>query len=229
MAWYDYLGEIGQGIEQAAKTGLTAVTERQKEQDALAAEELSRIDPTQPLTPEQIRRYSRLVGPGSITKGEDGQWRLREKPEQQFARESAIENLAKQTARRNIQKLVQSGDWQKLSLDEKKRRALTEAGLSAETPGLFNAEELKSLLKEDPVTQAKLLIQGEEYAARLKEAQEKYKNEQTDKVAQMAAQLLRSAVVSTPEEARQMAMQLMQTQMGPMGVQTYNPRTGRLE
>ncbi len=229
MAWFDYLGGIGQGLEQATQTGLAAVTQRRKEQDALAAEELSRIDPTQPLSPEQVKRYSRIVGAGSIVRGADGQWRLREKPEQQFAREAAIENLATQTAKRNVRKLVQSGEWQKLSLEEKKRLALVDAGLSADAPGLFNAAEVQTLLKEDPVTQAKSLLQGEEYAARLKQAQAEFQNSQQEKLAAMAAQLLRSAVVRTPEEALAMAADLMGTQTGPLGVRAYNPKTGRVE
>lgn len=85
MAWYDYLGGIGQGIEQASRTGLAAVKERQQEEAARVEQELSRLDPMQALTADQVKRYGKYVGAGSFTRTPEGQFLLKQTPQQELA------------------------------------------------------------------------------------------------------------------------------------------------
>lgn len=86
MAWYDYLGGIGQGIEQASRTGLAAVKERLQEEAGQVEQELARLDPTQPLTADQVKRYGKYVGAGSFTRTPEGQFLLKQTPQQETTR-----------------------------------------------------------------------------------------------------------------------------------------------
>jgi len=197
MAWFDYLANIGQGLEQGAQTfrvqrqqnealarqaRLDKIEEENRERERLK-EQLALMDPTADLSPEEAAPFVKAFGKGAFTVSPVDKTRVRRR--QAPSEELAGMGLADTKTSRKIRQDIESGkiDITTQPLD-KALNALARAGL--EPAGRLSTAQTREFITRNAAA-------VEKYEAQMRELANKAA------VAEMRAQ---SALATAGERAR---------------------------
>lgn len=199
MAWFDYLANLGQGLEQGAQTfraqrqqiqalarqqrlDQQADEDRQREQ---LKEQLALLAPDADLTPEEAAPFMQAFGKGAFTVSPVDKTRVRRR--QAPAEELAGLQLADTKAQREARRLIESGITSTQPL-EKNLALFSRAGLDPFTSGFLPPDQAQALVQRNATMVAK-------YQAQIRDLEQKA----------LAAQLRADSAAATAGERARLA------------------------